>query len=321
MASNIPYEQVSTDAQTALTEFVDEFALALSQAPASGWAEDLGVTRVSRMLKSKFPVPVSAAGYKEFEGDLRYRSIFEKSVTVTPKTWQDGVSELLSIIEAPDFIGWNDEPMRMALAAGSLTNEIIVALLEAATSGAHEWDGESFFDTDHPVNILDTGAGTFSNDFTGAGTNLSIANLKLAKERFRKIKAANGKPMGLRLTHLLVPPALEETAADMLERDLIIESNGANDFGTVRNRHMGTVKVVVADELTSDSQWYGLALNKPGMRPWGLQKRTATPEVRIHGRDSAMFEKELKVGVDAMLDVGGALLLPHCIQFWAGTAP
>ncbi len=318
MASNIPYEQVSTDAQTALTEFVDEFALALSQAPASGWAEEHGITRVSRMLKSKMPVPVSAAGYKEFEGDLRYRSIFEKSVSITPKTWQDGVSELASIVEAPDFIGWNDEPMRMALAAGSLTNEIIAALVEAGTSGAHEWDGESFFDTDHPVNILDSSLSTFSNDFTGSGTNLSLANLKLSKERFRKIKAANGKPLGLRLTHLLVPPALEETARDLLERDLIVESS---TIGAVDNRHKGTVALIVADELTSDAQWYGLALNKPGMRPWGLHKRTAAPEVRTLGKESAMYEKELKIGVDAMLDVGGALLLPHCMQFWAGTAP
>lgn len=314
MATNVPYEQVSSDAQIALTEFVDDLSLALAQGPTETWAETNGVVRVSRMLRTRFPVPVSAAGYKEFEGDPRYRSIFEKSVAVTPRKWQDGVAEKVEVVEAPDFIGWAGEPERMAMAAKSLSNELVATLIEAATTGAHEFDGESFFDTDHPVNLFDSASGTFSNDYTGSGTTLTIANIKLAKERLRKYKGPNGKPLGLRMTHLMVPPALEETARDLLERDLIVESSVALD-----NRHKGTVSIIVADELTSDVVWYSLALNKPGMRPWGIQKRSAAPEVMILGRDSAMYERERKVGIDATMDIGAALLLPHCIQRWEGT--
>lgn len=318
MASNRPFDQVSSDAQIALTQFAEQLALALTQHNAEQWARDLGAVIVSRALRARMPVPVSAAGYKEFEGDLRYRSIFEKSVEIVPKSWQDGVSEKAQIVEAPDFIGWMDEPARMAAAAMSLPNEIIAALLEAGHTTACEFDGELFFDTDHPVNLFDPAAGTFRNDHTGAGTNVSIANLKLAKERFRKRKAPNGKPMGLRLTHLLVPPALEETALDLIERDLIVESA---TIGAVDNRHKGTVKVVVMDELSSDAVWYALSANKVGMRPWGLHMQSAMPEITVLGKDSAMYERERKVGMDGVWHVGGALLLPHCIDRYEGTAP
>lgn len=319
MATNVTYDQVSSDAQIALTEFVDELTLALLQTPTEQWAEQLGIVRVSNKLRAKFPVPVSAAGYKEFEGDLRYRSIFQKSISVTPRLFQDGVSELLRIIESDEFVGWDDEPNRMAIAAMSQANELVAALLEAGTTTAHEWDSQFFFDTDHPINIFDVGLGTFSNDFTGAGTDLTLANLKLGKQRFREIKGPNDKPLGLRGTHLMVAPADEENAKDLLEQDLVIQAVGG-DFGAVDNRHKGTLKLVVNDQLTDANAWYMLAMNKPGMRPWGIQKRRALPEVRILGRDSAMYEKELKVGVDAILDMGAALLLPHPIQRWEGTA-
>jgi phage major head subunit gpT-like protein len=311
------YNLVSQDAQRALEEFSQDFNAALTQGGTEQWAKDLGLYKASRALKTTYPVPVSAAGYKELEGDIKYRALFEKSLELVPKTWQDGVSELASVIEAPDFIGWTSEPAAIAGAAMSLANEIIAGLLEA---NGTSWTGKTFFASDHPVNVFKPSVGTFDNDITGAGTNLSSGNLALAKQYFREIKAANGKPLGLRMTHLLVPAALEETARDILERDLIIESNGANDFGTVNNRHKGTVKLVVSDDFTSDIVWYPLALGKPGMFPWIVQDEGAPEEIRSD-KDSHLYKTTLKVAVAYVLRGNGALALPQCVQRWAGTAP
>lgn len=309
------FDLVSRDAQVQLTEFVEDLNLALTQDDVENWAEQLGITKTSKALKLTFPVPVSAAGYEEFKGNLKYRTLFEKSVEMVKKTYQDGVVELASVVEAPDFIGWADEPTRMAKAARSLTNEIIAGLVEGGTSAVC-WDGQFFFDTDHPVNVFDSTAGTFVNVYTGGGTTLTLANLKLAKERIRKIKAPNGKPLGLRMTHLMVGPALEEDGKDLLENDMIIDAVGSS-FASVDNRHKGTVKLVVCDELTSDTAWYALALNKPGMRPWALQTGGA-PDIMVLDKSSALYETQRKVGVDAMLEAAGALLLPHCITKYAG---
>lgn len=313
----VQYTLVSKDAQRALEEFSQDFTGAFVQGDVNGWAKENGLYRSSAAIKTTFPIPISAAGYKEFKGDMKYRSLFEKSLDLVKKEWQDGVAELAGIVEAPDFIGWGDEPKAQAQAALSLPNEIVAGLLEANGTC---WDGKNFFADDHKFNVLKDSVGTFDNDITGAGTNPSTANLAAAKTRFRKIKGANGKPLGLRLTHILAPPAQEETWRDILERDLIIESNGANNFGTVNNRHKGTVKLLIADELTNDDKFYPLALNKTGMYPWIVQDE-GTPEEIRHDKTSALYQQQLKVGIAYILRGNGALALPQCVQRWAGTAP
>lgn len=311
-----PFNLVSRDAQRALEEFALDFAAALTQGGVEPWAKDLGLYKTSAALKTTYPIPVSAAGYKELLGDIKYRKLFERSLELKPKTWQDGVEELAHIIEAPDFIGWTSEPAAMAQAALSLPNDIIAAAL--AANAAHPYDGLAFFHDAHLVNVFDSAVGTFDNDFAGAGTAPSIPNLELAKERFRKIKGPNGKPLGLRLTHILAPPAQEEEWRNLLERDLIIESNGANNFGTVQNRHKGTVKLVIADEFSSDLLWYGMALNKPGMIPWIVQDEGAPEELRSD-KTSDYYKRTLKIAIAYVLRGNGALGLPHCMQRWAGS--
>lgn len=313
----IEFNYVSQDAQIRLTEFREDFTLALSQetTPDEDWARTMGLYVTGRSLKTKWPIPISAAGYKEFEGDVKYRSIFEKSFELVPKTWQDGVAELASVIEAPDFTGWAMQPEAMASAALALGNEIISAALEV--NAVHPLDGLTFFNAAHPFNVLDVALGTFANTFSGAGTAASTAALETAKTNMRKIKAANGKPAGFRVTHILAHPDKEETWRGILERDLIIESNGANNFGTVRNRHMGTVKLVISDQLTTSLQWYAISLNKRGAYPWVFQQEPA-PEEIISDKSSHLYKTTLKVGYASVLRGNGGLALPHCIHRYVG---
>lgn len=314
----IEFNLISQDAQTRLTEFREDFALAYAQevTPEDDWARALGLYLASKALKTKFPIPIFAAAYQEFKGDLAYRSVFEKSFELVPKTWQDGVAELASIVEAPDFIGWPGQSEAMASAARALPNEIISAALEA--NAVHPLDNLAFFHASHPVNILDDAKGTFANTFSGAPTAASATALETAKTNMRKLKAPNGKPMGLRMTHVMCHPDKEETWRNILERDLLIESNGANNFGTVNNRHKGTVKLIVSDQLTVSAQWYALGLNKPGMFPWVVQDE-GSPETIIQGKEDALYKTTLKVGMASILRGNGGLALPQCIHRYVGS--
>lgn len=312
------FNQISRDAQRALEEFSQEFAVALAQAPAAQWAKLLGLYRTSRALKTTFPIPVSAAGYAELKGDIKYRSLFEKSLELKPKTWQDGVSELASVIEAPDFIGWTDQPAAMATASMSLANEIIAGLLEA--NAVQAFDGKAFFASDHPCNVFDTSVGTYDNDITGAGTDLTQENLELAQQEFVELKGPNGKALGLRMTGVLVPPALAGTAKRLLKDDMLILTVGSS-FGAVSNPNKGSgIEPFIVDEFTNSLQWYPLAMNKPGMHPWVVQDEGA-PEEILSAKDSHLYKTTLKVGLAYVLRGNGGLALPQCIQRWAGTAP
>jgi hypothetical protein len=323
----------------------------MSQTDVEPWAAQLGFALTSDAPRTKFPIPLSATGYREFTGDLKYRALFERSLDVIPVTWADGVAELASVIEAPDFIGWANEPERMAMSAVSLENELVAQALALNAATWETTDGSinffhsvntaspSFSAGKHPYNIFDSSIGGFDNDFTGA-TLPSHQNLQIAKTRFRKLLAANGKPAGFRLTHIVAPPAQEEIWRNILEQDLIIQSlplnttqgdgSAANSFGAVSNRHKGTVQLIIADELGgnytmqngqtgSDALWYALALNKPGAYPWVSQKQ-ATPEVLIRDKSSDFYKETLKVSYGSILKAVGALALPQCVQRWAGTS-
>jgi len=309
---------VSQDAQRALEEFAQEFAMALTQEPVEEWAKTLGFHKTSRSLKTTWPIPVDAAGYKAFLGDIKYRSLFEKSLTLEPKTWQDGVAELASVVEAPDFIGWGTAPAAMATAAKSLLNDVIAGQLEANPTS---WTGKAFFAADHPINVFDSGAGTFDNDVTGAGTDPTVNNLALAMQNFDQMTAPNGKSLGLQMTHVLFHSSKRRLWKEILEQDILIQTIGSS-FGPVKNLYMGAVKPIACDEFTAANAdlWYPLALNKPGMKPWVTQDDGSPEEIRQDKTD-ALYKTTLKIGIAYILRGNGGLALPQCVQRWAGTAP
>lgn len=308
---------VSRDAQRALEEFSQDFMGALTQGAVDQWSKTHGIYKsVGPAVKITFPVPVSAAGYKELAGDIKYRDLFQKSLSFTPKTWQDGVSALASVVEAPDFIGWTSEPQAIAAAAQSLPNEIIADLLEANPTG---WDDLAFFHASHPVNVFGEVSGTFANDVTGAGTDPTVDNLALAMQHFDEMKAANGKPLGLRMTHVFHPPSQRNAWKKILEQDLLIQTIG-DSFGAVNNVYKGAITPVCCYELTDSSKWYAAALNKPGVVPWVIADSGAPEEIRSD-KDSHLYKSSLKIGLAYVLRGNGALALPHCMQRWAGTAP
>lgn len=307
------FYNLSGDAQRALEEFAQDFALAMSQSGVEAWAKENGLYKPSRALKTTYPIPVAAAGYTELKGDLRYRSLFERSLTLIPKTWQDGIEELASTVEAPDFVGWAAEPAAMAAAAMSLPNRIISGLLTA--NATHPLDNLAFFHNSHPINVFDSSAGTFDNLFAGGGTTPAPANVKLAAEAFRAIKAPNGDPGGYRLTHILSPSCWEEELRDVLEQGLIIQTDGTS-FAAVDNRQRGRAKLIISDELPG-TKWYPLALNKPGAFPWIVQDEGAPEEIR-NDKTSDHYKRTLKVSLAYVLRGNGALALPHCVQAWDG---
>lgn len=312
-----PYHLVSRDCAQSLTEFRTEWLGALAMGIVEQWAEDAGLVITSTALKDTLPIALYGALYKEFKGDVKYRSLFEKSISLTPKTWQDGVAELATVVEAPDFFGWGDQPGEMAKAAMAIANEVIVELLEA--NGVCQFDGKNFFASDHPVN-LGKGSDVFENDVTGAGTDFTLANVKIAKQMFRDLRAPNGKSAGLEMTHVGIPNELVEVYKDLFESDMLIQSlDGGDTFGAVPNRHKGTVKAVVLYEATDPAIWYPMALNKV-MRPW-IIKKGAAPEMMILDKSSALYESTRKVGVSGDASCNGVLAVPHCIQRWAGTPP
>lgn len=317
---------VSRDAARALEEFSEDFDGILAAAdPADQWAKSLGLSNSSTAIQTTYPIPIDAAGYKLRSGDDQLRELFERSITMSPVEWYDGVQILARVAEAPDFVGWGNAPQRIAREYNRLPNRLVAAMLHAnplldlytqKLPGGNEASTIRLFAENHPVNILGTVAGVFSN--TGlTSAKIDAALLEVIKTKFRKRLAPNGKPMGLRVSHLLVPAALEEQAKGFLESDnlvIAVQNAGGTIVGGVptNNRHKGSIQLVVGDELEDDDLIYFLDLPS-GCSSWIVQD-TGSPEEIRYDKDSAKYKDSGYIGVKYVTAQAAAAALPHAIE-------
>lgn len=154
---------------------------------------------------------------------------------------------------------------------------------EAIKANPTTYDGKAFFAVDHPVNPYDPSAGTFANHFTGASTGVypgalpiggattvetALENLGKAVAYIASIKMPNGEdPRKLRVTGIMVPPALMVRATQLTNAKFIAQSaaSGAisGDVEAVVS-WLGLGQPIQADELGaafggSDTDYYLLA--------------------------------------------------------------
>lgn len=147
-------------------------------------------------------------------------------------------------------------------AAAQLPDDLVY---EAVNNGfgVRCYDGQYFFDTDHPV----AGA-SVSNMSTKP---LSVENLTGAKAGYgaariamRGFKDEEGRSLNITPSVLLVGVALEDNARLLLTNDKLAD-------GTP-NPYKGTAELVVDARIESDTAWYLLDTTRP-MKPFVYQER------------------------------------------------
>ncbi len=81
-----------------------------------------------------------------------------------------------------------------------------------------------------------------------------------------------------------------------------------------RNRHLGLMSYVVADELTdsSDDYLYVVLSGNPAAHPW-LVMQQASPEVIICDKNSAKYQEHLKISYSSHGEAKAAAMMPHKI--------
>ena len=153
-------------------------------------------------------------------------------------------------------------------------------LAKAILANPVTYDTRAFFDTAHPVNPFNTGAGTYTNVFTaGAGPgplpidasvtlDVAVGNVAKAIAATAALKMPNGEdPRMLKVAHLFVPPALTARAQQITNAKFITQAaagTGAGGTGDVEAmiRNFGLGQPVELPELGagfvggSDTTWF-----------------------------------------------------------------
>ncbi len=177
-------------------------------------------------------------------------------------------------------------------------DELIMELVNGGFTGLC-WDGQYFFDTDHPV----AGA-SVSNKLTVALSvatqAAAIASYGAARVAMMSFKSEEGRPLNVAPDTLLVPPALGDIARALMSNDRL-------DDGKT-NLYKGTATVVEDARLTSTTAWFLLSTKMP-VRPFIFQERKAPVFVsQTSEENDDVFNKALfKFGAESRGNAGYGL--------------
>lgn len=153
------------------------------------------------------------------------------------------------------------------------------------------FDGQYFYDTDHPVagaSVSNKGTAALS----AATTAAAAASYGAARLAVMSYKDDEGRPLALIPDLLEVPPALEATARLILENDKFTDQSP--------NPYRGTAKLLVNPRLTSATAWFLHVTNRP-LKPFIYQERKAPVFVQQTGEDSdnVFLRKKFRFGAEA----------------------
>jgi len=137
---------------------------------------------------------------------------------------------------------------------------------------------------------------------------LSIENLSAGVQAMGLYTEPDGRPLGMRPTHLLVGPANEFRAKNLVQSQQLIMSGSTDRVQGDANPWAGSLTVLVSSYIT-DGDWYLIAAGANEYRPAIMVERSDVPvEFAAHTsndhesvfrRDSYEYGTRARVGFGA----------------------
>lgn len=253
--------------------------------PSDGKANDYG-------WLSDFPE------MREWIGDKVLKALSAFKYTVENKDWEATITVKRNDLK-DDTTGQYAIKAQSAGKSGAHLPDRIVAGLVNNGFASFCYDGQYFFDTDHPMGEKKTFSNKGTKKLSSASVQAAQASFGAARNQMQSLKNEEGEPLGISPTVLLVPPALQDIANTLMTSEKL---------GDETNIYRNACEVVVWPRLTSDTAWYLLDTSQLLM-PFLYQEREAPHPVEQTGMDSddAFNRGEWKFGVEARANGGYGL--------------
>jgi phage major head subunit gpT-like protein len=255
---------------------------------ASPVVDRIATVRTSTTREEGFIIPGQLGRLREWLGERVVQNMNAQIVKLTVKDYEGTVGvERNDILD--DKLGMYEPMIRdLGNQAGYLWDDLVTdALLAGTTSLAY--DGQFFFDTDHPLDPTDPGSATQSNLF--ATRPLTDDNYAYVRSQGALLRGPDGRALRASFNKLVVGPVNEVTARRIVETQ--------RDTGGADNVLRGTATVEVLPEITG-TDWYLIDATN-ALRPIIIIKRQEPKLVRKDQAtdESAFWRKRYHYGVDA----------------------
>jgi hypothetical protein len=214
---------------------------------------------INRVVLSESPSLIS----RNQGGEIKYVQLTDSKEVYTLSEYAAGIRLTRRSIINDDLDAFSRIPLLQANAAARLEDDVAYAVLTGnATLGA---DSIALFDSSTHKN------------YTSSGTALSVNSLQVAKGAMKKQKGLAGAArLELKMSFLLVPTSIEETAEQLVGSQFLIPGiAGGGSSGTPtagfpsqgqRNPFYNKLTIVGSTRLDDDSttKWYGAADYRSG---------------------------------------------------------
>jgi len=243
-------------------------------------------------------------GLRKWVGPKMARNIASRSYALVNDDWEDTYEIDRNDIsdDTAGIYGRREE--LLGDAANRWPDDLMTDVLIKGTT-ATCFDGQFFFDTDHPVDLDDSSQGTYANLLTT--TALTQANFNLAYATMQSFRGESGKPLEVQPSVLMVGPKLREIALEICQGSLIaqIAKNVAGSenvaSAAASNVNMGEVVPIINPRLVDDTDkaWYLLSTDR--IKPLIFQQRQPpTPVQMIDPQNPIVFNlRKWTRGVEA----------------------
>lgn len=180
----------STSLEALRVGFRTEFQRAFDMAPKM--KDRVAMTVPSSTGQNTYGWLASLTGMREWLGPRQIDNLSEAAYTVVNKHYEKTIGVDRNDIEDDNLGTYSGMFAMMGDAAAALPEQLVWDMLKAGFS-TNCWDGQYFFDTDHPVVLADGTTSTYANTDGGAGTPwfLLCTNRPVKPMIFQERKAAN----------------------------------------------------------------------------------------------------------------------------------
>lgn len=240
------------------TTFNNAFDTAPADWQATAMLVPSGSTQNDYAWLSTFP------RMRKWIGEKVIKSLAAFKYSVVNDDWEATVEVKRNDIDDDQLGIYAPQAQMAGFSAKQLPDEIVADLKNGAFT-ALCYDGQYFYDTDHPV-----GAGVVSNRsavaLSSATAAAAAASYGAARAAVMSFKDDEGRPLALVPDVLEVPPALESVGIILTTADKLGDNSP--------NPYKGTAKLKVNARLTSATGWMLHVTNMP-VKPFIYQERKA----------------------------------------------
>ncbi len=231
------------------------------------------VPRIATIVRTNLPTQKygwlgSVPAMREFIDERVPAGLRAFEYAISDQVWEASIAVERRALEDEQYDMIRMRVQDLALEATRHREQLVInALLENGIA----YDGKPLFSTSHS----EGDSGTQSNILSGA---LATETLQEAIAQMMGIRDDRGRPMGIMPDTLLVGPALQWLAMELLESPVVVQINTTGNYTPYRNVLQGKLRLIVSPYIAGDhaEKWFLLDTSR-AVRAVILQERRDVP--------------------------------------------